>query len=224
MKSLDIDLVIFDCDGTLVDSEYVNNKSISRMLVGLGHNKFTIEYCVDYFAGCSIHDVVDALNRLKVESPEKELEKMHLYAMDLAQKELAAIKNVPETLEKIRIPKCVASNGEHGIVREFLNITKLMQFFTEDSVFTRELVKNPKPAPDLYLHTAKQMGNIPPERCLVIEDSVVGVTAGKSAGMNVIGFVGANHHHEQSEHQLLKAGAFTIMKDFSEMLNYFNTG
>ena len=224
MKSLDINLVIFDCDGTLVDSEYVNNKSISQMLVGLGHTKFTTEYCIDYFAGCSIHDVVDALKRLKVESPEKELEKMHLYAMDLARKELSAIKNVSETLERIKIPKCVASNGEHSIVRDFLNITKLMKFFSEDYVFTRELVKHPKPAPDLYLHAAKQMGDIPPEKCLVIEDSVVGVTAGKSAGMNVIGFVGANHHHEQSEHQLLKAGAFTVIKDFSEILNYFNYG
>jgi HAD superfamily hydrolase (TIGR01509 family) len=224
MKSLDIDLVIFDCDGTLVDSEYVNSKSISEMLVGLGYNKFTLEYCVDYFAGCSIHDVRDTLKSLKVESPEKELEKMHMRSMDLAHKELVAIQNVPETLEKIRIPKCVASNGEQHIVRAFLNITKLMNFFTEDSVFTRELVKNPKPSPELYLHAAKQMGNVPPERCLVIEDSVVGVTAGKSSGMSVIGFVGANHHHKESENLLLKAGAFTTIKDFSEILDHFNAG
>lgn len=224
MKQLDIELVIFDCDGTLVDSEHVNNRSISEMLTQLGHKKFTTEYCIDYFAGCSIHDVVEVLKKLKVESPEKELEKMHIYAMDLAEKHLAAIKHVPETLEKIKIPKCVASNGEKKIVKDFLNFTQLMKFFTEDYVFTRELVKNPKPAPDLYLHAAQKMGNVPPEKCLVIEDSIVGVTAGKSAGMNVLGFIGANHHHEQSEHQLIKAGAFTTMKDFSEMLNYFNAG
>lgn len=222
IKKLDIDLVIFDCDGTLVDSEYVNNKSISQMLVNLGHKKFTTEYCIDYFAGSSIHDVIETLNRLGIENPNKELEKMHIYAMDLAEEELASIKNVPGTLETIKIPKCVASNGEQSIVRDFLRITKLMDFFTEERVFTRELVKNPKPAPDLYLHAAEQMGNIPPEKCLVVEDSIIGVTAGKSAGMNVIGFIGANHHHEQSEHQLIKAGAFTVIKDFSKMLDYFN--
>jgi beta-phosphoglucomutase-like phosphatase (HAD superfamily) len=66
------------------------------------------------------------------------------------------------------------------------------------------------------------MGNFSPERCLVVEDSVVGVTAAKRAGMNVIGFIGANHHHERSENLLLTAGAFTAVKNFSEILKYIN--
>jgi len=215
-----IDLVIFDCDGTLVDSEYVNNKSISEMLVGLGHEKFTVNYCVDFFAGCSVHDVINTLQRLDIKNPEKELQKMHAYAIKIAQNELSAIKNVKETLEQISLPKCVASNGEKHIVTDFLKITGLIDFFGHSKIFTRELVAKPKPDPDLYLYAAKQMGNVSPEKCLVVEDSVVGVTAGKRAGMNVVGFIGANHHHDQSENQLLNAGAFVTVKDFREILNY----
>ena len=221
-KKPKIDLVIFDCDGTLVDSEYVNNKSISAMLVGLGHKKFTLEYCTDYFAGCSVHDVINTLERLQVKHPEKALQEMHEYAMNIAQSDLRAIKHVPETLAGITLPKCVASNGERHIVLEFLEITGLDGFFEKDNIFTRELVKKPKPEPDLYLYAAKKMGNTPPERCLVIEDSVIGVTAAKRAGMNVIGFFGANHHHERSENLLLTAGAFVAVKDFSEIMHYIS--
>jgi len=220
MNKLNIDLVIFDCDGTLVDSEYVNNKSISEMLLSLGHEKFTVNYCVDYFAGCSVHDVINTLKRLDIQNPEEELQKMHDYAIKLAKNELAAIQHVKETLGKISLPKCVASNGEKHIVIDFLEITGLIDFFGHSKIFTRELVTKPKPDPDLYLHAAKEMGNVPPERCLVIEDSVVGVTAGTRAGMNVVGFIGANHHHEKSENQLLTAGAFVSVKDFRDILNY----
>jgi phosphoglycolate phosphatase len=219
-NKFDIELVIFDCDGTLVDSEYVNNRSISKMLTDLGHHKFTTEYCIDYFAGCSIHDVIKTLERLNVENPEKSLEAMHIYSTQIAKDELKAIDNVPETLEKITIPKCVASNGERRIVLDFLHITKLIDFFSPDTIFTRELVTKPKPDPDLYLYAAKKVSDIHPSKCLVIEDSIVGVTAGKRAGMNVIGFIGANHHHEKSENQLLTAGAFTTVQNFSEILKY----
>jgi len=215
-----IELVIFDCDGTLVDSEYVNNKSISDTLISLGHHKFTLKYCVDYFAGSSVHDVINALNRLNIENSDQVLKDMHEYAMKIARDELTAIKGVSETMEKIHLPKCVASNGERHIVLEYLNVTKLSKFFNPDQVFTRELVSKPKPDPDLYLYAAKAMGNIPPEKCLVVEDSVVGVTAGKSAGMNVIGFIGANHHHERSENLLLTAGAFVTVKHFKDILKY----
>jgi len=215
-----VELVIFDCDGTLVDSEHVNNKSISDMLISLGYHKFTLQYCIDYFAGCSVHDVINALNRLEVPNPDKVLQDMHKHAMKIAREELMAIKGVTETISKIKLPKCVASNGEKQIVCEYIEITKLNQFFSTDRIFTRELVANPKPHPDLYLHAAEAMGNVPPEKCLVVEDSVVGVTAGKAAGMNVIGFVGANHHHERSENLLLTAGAFVTVNKFKDILQY----
>jgi beta-phosphoglucomutase-like phosphatase (HAD superfamily) len=135
-----IDLVLFDCDGTLIDSEYVNNKSISEMIIGLGHKQFTLPYCIDYFAGCSVHDVINTLNRLGIEDHNAALEKMHQHAIGIARKELMAIKHVAETLEKITVPKCVVSNGENAIVREFLAITELAKFFKIDNIFTCELV------------------------------------------------------------------------------------
>jgi HAD superfamily hydrolase (TIGR01509 family) len=215
-----IELVIFDCDGTLVDSEYVNNKSISDMLTSLGHPKFTLKYCIDYFAGCSVHDVIHTLNMLKISDPDKALKNMHQHAMRIAREELMAINGVLDTISQIKLPKCVASNGERHIVCEYIDITKLNKFFTRDQIFTRELVVKPKPEPDLYLYAANAMGNFLPERCLVIEDSVVGVTAGKAAGMHVVGFTGANHHHERSESLLMDAGAFVAVRKFQDILKY----
>lgn len=217
---MDIKLVIFDCDGTLIDSEYVNNKATSDILTELGHEEFTIDHCISHFAGCSMHDVIDTLKKLEVSKPEEVLERIHKHAMKMAKAKLEPIQNVAETLKQIQIPKAVASNGERHIVVECVKITDLIQYFHTDHIFTRELVKNPKPSPDLYLHVAEEMGNINPRNCLVIEDSMRGITAGKNAGMNVLGFTGGNHHHHESRKELRNAGALAVIENFSELLEY----
>lgn len=219
-QMMDIKLVLFDCDGTLIDSEYINNKATSDVLVALGHTKFTIPYCMEYFAGCSIHDVRNALEELKIADIESTLEKMQNITIELAKTGLAPIKNSLELMHDIKLPKCVVSNGERHLVLHSLKVTGLNKYFDDAKVFTRDLVVRPKPAPDLYLYAAQKSGDILPQHCLVIEDSVKGITAGKAAGMHVLGFVGGNHHNSETKAILRNSGAFAIIEDLSEVMEF----
>jgi phosphoglycolate phosphatase len=215
-----IELVIFDCDGTLVDSEKINNAAISSVLLELGHQKFTLDYCINFFAGCSIYDLKNTLNHLKEKNIEKILETIQTRAEINAEHYLMPVNNVINTISQIKLPICVVSNGQREMVLDYIKITKLNQFFPKKNIFTRELVLNPKPSPDLYLYAAKSMGNYDPATCLVIEDSIVGVTAGYKAGMNVIGFTGANYQHHKMHRLLLDAGAFTVTTNMKTVLKY----
>lgn len=217
---MDIKLVMFDCDGTLIDSEYINNKATSDVLKDLGHHKFTVPYCMEYFAGCSINDVRKALEDLKIIDIEGALSRMQNITIELAKTSLAPIKNSLELLSNIKLPKCVVSNGERHLVLHSLKVTKLIEHFSETRIFTRDLVARPKPAPDLYLYAAKECGNVLPQNCLVIEDSIKGITAGKAAGMHVLGFVGGNHHNSETKEVLRGSGAFAIINDLSEVMKF----
>jgi len=216
----DIELVIFDCDGTLVESEYINNKATSEILMGLGHKKFTVGYCLQYFSGYSAHDILRTLSELKIQDPQKMLDLAHARAVEIAKTHLKAVPKALEVVTKINVPMCIASNGQRFVVLESLKIAGLHRYFGEKHVFTAESVKNAKPAPDLYLHSARVMGDIDPKRCLVIEDSVVGVTAGKAANMNVLGFIGGKHHGPKAKEKLMAAGAFATIEDLSELLGF----
>lgn len=217
---MEIKLIIFDCDGTLIDSEYINNKATSDVLIELGHKEFTIDYCIRFFAGCSMHDVLDTLKKLRIPNPEITLDAMQTRAIAMAKNNLAPISNAIETVKKITLPKAVASNGERKMVITSLSITGLSKYFDNNSIFTCELVKKAKPAPDIYLYAAEKMGGIEPKHCLVIEDSVRGIIAGKAAGMNVLGFTGGNHHNDESKQALKDAGAMQIIENLAEILHY----
>lgn len=216
-----IKLIIFDFDGTLVASEGLNNQAISSVLLELGHKEFTFDYCLEHFSGCSVYDIINTLKNLNEKEYSKILKIMHERAIILAERNLQPVKNVIPTLQNINIPKCIASNGERNMVLHYAEITKLHKFFPRKNIFTRELVFNAKPAPDLYLYTANIMGNYNPENCLVIEDSIIGVTAGAKAGMNVIGYTGSSHHPKRINQLLLDAGAFTTVNDITDIAAYF---
>lgn len=215
-----IKLVIFDCDGTLVESEYINSQATSEVLMGLGLKKFTPDYCLHYFMGCSAHDVMRILRELKIDDPQKILHIAHTRAIELGKTQLKSIPKAVEVVEKITLPKCIASNGQRFVVLESLRIVGLDKHFHEKHVFTAEDVKNAKPAPDLYLYSAQSMGNVDPRNCLAIEDSVVGVIAAKAANMNVLGFIGGKHHGLKAKEMLMDAGALATIESLSEILGF----
>lgn len=214
------ELIIFDFDGTLVDSEDINNKANSSVLLEYGYEKFTPEYCAHRFIGCSIKDIIDILKSLKIDNYKELLDLMHKRSLDIAGKELKLIENVEYILHRIDKPMCVASNGEREIVAEYTKITGLNKFFPSEHIFTRECVEHPKPAPDLYLYAADKMGKYDPKKCFVIEDSVAGVTAASKAGMRVVGFTGGKHHNDNTIRPLLEAGAFATISDISDIFKY----
>jgi HAD superfamily hydrolase (TIGR01509 family) len=215
------DLIIFDCDGTLVDSENLNSKAVSEVLISLGLIKYTHDYCMANFTGISLSNL---LAHLDGESPAT-LPKTEIIQQfvergtALAHQHLQATPNAYSVVAKVAHKKCVASNGQRTSVLESLKITGLNNFFPEPHVFTASQVKHGKPAPDLFLFAAKQMG-VKPDNCLVIEDSLTGIKAAKAAGMNVLGFIGGSHHNPTTHRELQKLEPHAIISNLNEILDY----
>ncbi len=183
-----IALVIFDCDGVLVDIERI----AARVQVGLGAElgwPLTEDEVVDRFMGRSpaaIHEQIAAqLGPDTAAIWSERFEQLHREAVDA---ELAPVDGLPEALDALTLPTCVASNGSHDKMRHTLGRTGLYERFA-GRIYSATEVSRGKPAPDLFLHAAQQMG-VDPEACVVVEDSQPGVHAARAAGMRTFGYAG----------------------------------
>lgn len=180
------ELVIFDCDGVLVDSEPIANRVFSRMLGEVG---LPMDYdeTVRTFVGRSAATCVGMVEaRLGRPVPDGWVDEWRRRTLDAFSRELRAVEGVADALDRIAAPVCVASSGEPAKMRFTLGMTGMLPRF-EGRIFSAVEVRRGKPAPDLFLHAARTMGAVP-ERCAVVEDSAVGVEAGAAAGMTVFGF------------------------------------
>ncbi|WP_207756953.1 HAD family hydrolase [Nonomuraea cypriaca] len=178
-----VDLVIFDCDGVLVDSERISVRVGTAAVRRLGWSIDEEEYA-ERFVGSSNEYWSEQLG----ETPPGWRERLNAEYAEAIKAELCAVAGIEAALDRIGLPSCVASNGRHATIRRSLEITGLAWRF-EGRVFSAEDVAEGKPAPDLFLHAAATMGALP-ERCVVVEDSPVGVTAAISAGMRCLAFAG----------------------------------
>ncbi|MGW4874821.1 HAD family hydrolase [Streptomyces chartreusis] len=184
------DLVIFDNDGVLVDSEPISNRLLAAYLTELGHPTSYEDSIRDYMGSAMhrIHDLV--LERTGERLPEDFDDAFHARVFAAFERELKAVPGAVDVLEKLGgdgVPYCVASSGSHERIRVGHRTTGLDRYFDEGQVFSSQDVGRGKPAPDLFLHAAERMG-VAPERCLVVEDSPLGVQAAVAAGMDVYGF------------------------------------
>ena len=125
------------------------------------------------------------------------------------------IPHIYETLQQIELPKAVASNSHFNRLTKLLTLRNLIHFFN-GYVFSADMVTNPKPAPDLYLHVAHRL-QVSEKECLVIEDSPAGIQAAKNAGMKVLGFINSEKLLPIEEKKLLKAGAFQVFYDMRKL-------
>ncbi|WP_330461722.1 HAD family hydrolase [Streptomyces sp. NBC_00820] len=183
-----IELVIFDCDGVLVDSERI----AARVQVALGAElgwPLTEGEVVDRFIGRShaaIRDqVATQLGEDTAATWSERFEQLHREAVDA---EIAPVEGLPEALDTLILPACVASSGSHDKMRHTLGRTGLYERFA-GRIFSATEVAHGKPAPDLFLHAARQMG-ADPAACVVVEDSQPGVRAARAAGMRSFGYAG----------------------------------
>jgi HAD superfamily hydrolase (TIGR01509 family) len=209
------DLIIFDCDGVLIDSEVLSCRCLSEVLAGYGIDLGPGQ-ALDLFLGRSVTAVrehYEALGRLVPEQFSAEL-KAGVHAAFLSG--LCPIEGVSSVLEGLQIPHCVASSSDVDRVSFSLSLTGLAPHF-DRRLYTAEMVECGKPAPDLFLYAAERM-HADPRRTLVIEDSVSGVRAAKAAGMTAWGFVGGSHYQSRDGKAILhEAGAdrvFRRMADF----------
>jgi HAD superfamily hydrolase (TIGR01509 family) len=184
------ELVIFDNDGVLVDSEPISNRILSDYLTELGHPT-TYEDSIRDFLGAAMHRVHDVVQERSGQSlPAGFNEAYHARVFAAFERELQPVDGVGPVLEELAadgVPYCVASSGTHQRIRVALRKTGLYDRFGEQTIFSAQDVGRGKPAPDLFLHAARTMG-VAPERCAVVEDSPLGVQAARAAGMDVFGF------------------------------------
>ncbi len=186
-------LVIFDCDGVLVDSEFLANKVFVEAMSRYGYS-ISLEDSIRKFTGINEHTCREMiLQEAGIDLPVDYwssqlpvLQKAYQTAL------IPLLQPVLETLDQNKISRCVASNSARSHVVHCLEHTKQLKFFNKGAIFSAQQVAKPKPAPDLFLLAAKEM-RVDPKNCLVIEDSLAGAQAAISAGMQVLMFLGGSH-------------------------------
>jgi HAD superfamily hydrolase (TIGR01509 family) len=211
-----IDLVIFDCDGVLVDSELITNRVFARMINELGL-PVTLDDMFEQFVGRSMTYCCDTIAKmLNRPVPERFIEEYHIRTTAALQAELQPVPGIEGVLDELAargIPYCVASSGSHEKMRTTLGITGLLSRF-EKKLYSVTEVANGKPAPDVFLYAARECA-ARPSSCYVVEDTPTGVTAGVAAGMTVFGYCALT-----PAHRLIEAGAhytFDAMSKLSRM-------
>jgi HAD superfamily hydrolase (TIGR01509 family) len=211
------DLVIFDCDGVLVDSEVLSCQCLVEVL--RRHDvALDLETAFTHFLGRSSAAIVDHYLGLGQGLPAEFGAELQASIREAFTRSLTATPNVEKLLRSLDIAYCLASSSDLERIDFSLAMTGLRGLF-QGRVFSAEMVAEGKPAPDLFLHAAARMG-ARPERTLVIEDSVSGVQAAKAAGMRVWGFVGGSHYRFRNGRALLMAAGsdrvFEHMLDFGQ--------
>ena len=211
MTSDSPDLLVFDCDGVLVDSETVACRVDAELFAEIGI-EIGVEEIRERFVGGSSGQMCETLAREHgVAIGEAFRRRLLDTVLARFETELTAIPGVADALERLPFPRCVASSSEPHRIRRSLELTGLLAQF-DPHLFSAKMVARGKPAPDVFLLAAARMGAAP-ARCLAIEDSVAGVTAARAAGMSVLGFAGGWHCGPGLPPRLLAAGAARVFDD-----------
>ena len=189
---MSFDLIIFDCDGVLIDSEIISARMLVAELGTLGV-AIDLDYVTTHFLGRSYPRVMQQIRedfRLDLPPDFEALYRRRLLAAFEA--DLRIMPHVTDVLARLTLPWCIATSSSPERAVRSLEIVGLGAL-AEPLLFTSTMVERGKPAPDLFLHAAAAMGAVDPARCLVIEDSLNGVRAGRAAGMTVWRFLGGSH-------------------------------
>jgi len=215
-------LVIFDCDGVLVDSEVLFNRVLAAELTACGF-PIDAESAIARFTGMSMASLVARVEaELGRPLPPDFGNRCRVRADTVMDRELQAIDGIDAVLADHAGPRCVASSSAMRRIRRSLATTGLARHFDADTLFSAAMVARGKPAPDLFLHAAKRMG-APPGACLVVEDSLPGIGAATAAGMTVLGFCGASHIRDGHAARLTEAGAAAVFDDMAILPDLLET-
>jgi HAD superfamily hydrolase (TIGR01509 family) len=210
----DVMLLIFDCDGVLVDSEPLSCRIDAETLTECGV-PYTAEEVARDFTGVSIKDQIARIEMERgIRLPDDFTERLNRTLFQRFETDLKPIDGVRDAILSLPFPRCVASSSIPERIALSLRVTGLADLF--DNIFSSTQVARGKPAPDLFLHAASRMNTLP-EECLVIEDSIAGVQAARAAGMRVIGFVGGSHCGPGHAEKLRQAGAPVIIERMSDL-------
>lgn len=211
-----IELIIWDFDGVLVDSEYIAGQVRTEMLLehGVDTNLDTVlKRFVGVHGDVMRQHLINDIGAHRIEAFTADLRLRSRVAFEARLKLLPHAKQVVAALQQ---PLCIGSNSSLASLLYKLEMTGLDRYFPEEKLYVGAMFDNPKPAPDIYLHAAKVHG-VEPKNCLVIEDSVPGTQAAIAAGMPVVGYYGASHCYDGYENKLTEAGSLLTFNDMREL-------
>ncbi|WOC15310.1 HAD family hydrolase [Pseudochrobactrum sp. MP213Fo] len=204
-------LILFDCDGVLVDSEFIAAQIESELLTDAGY-AISPEEIAERFAGLTWPTILMEIEReSSMPISASLIEKSRKLMTERIKKELLTIDGIEDVVSQLAYPKAICSNSSTEALELMLKRSTLYEAFAPHIYAAREVGnKEAKPAPNVYLHAAKQF-DADPKRCFVIEDSSHGVLAARAAGMRVIGFTGGAHTYPGHADKLTEAGAETVI-------------
>ncbi|OKH52777.1 sugar transferase [Scytonema sp. HK-05] len=215
MIQVQTELVIFDCDGVLVDSEALGNRVLVEFVAEFGL-ALELEEAILLFKGCKMADCVAVIEqRLGKKMPHDFVTQLRARTAEAFERELRPVDGIEAALDNINLPICVASSGPVEKIKLALRVTNLLPRF-EGRIFSSYEIGSWKPAPDIFLYAAKNMG-VQATSCTVVEDSVLGVRAGVAGGMRVLGYT---KQSEATPLQACGARVFHSMYQLPSLLSH----
>ena len=212
-----LDLIIFDCDGVLVDSEIVAARVEARLLSAAGF-EITPEEIAERYAGLNFQDIL-----LRIESETGTpfqaslIDKAEKMVDERLDREVKAVDGALAAIDAVGVRTCICSNSSSDRLARMLARTGIASRFSGTVFSARDTgTKRPKPAPDVFLHAAEAM-DASPARTIVVEDSVHGIAGARAAGMRVVGFTGASHSYPGHADVLTEAGAETVIHRLADL-------
>ena len=208
--------IIFDFDGVLVDSEILVAKAFSKYMQELGIKTHEKEFA--NLAGKKTVEVIDILSeKYSLKDKQKFFDDIMNIASNIYKKELKTVVGVEEFLKKSKHNLYIGSNSMKNRILDGLKRVELEKYFNPNHIYSFDLVDNPKPHPDIYLKAVNDNDLIIDET-IIIEDSVVGVNAGKNANIKVIGLTAGGHWHtDRDEKELINAGAIATANNYNKI-------
>ncbi len=210
----EVELIIFDCDGVVVDSERVVAEVFAKVLeeeCGLSLEPYT---AYEMFVGQPTQWILSMIEQMLGTKPPASLKARYESDIESAlQQSVTEVKGIRRALAEISVPYCIASGGSYKKMRTTLKKVNLLELF-EGRLYSTSDVSRGKPFPDIYLHAAHDMGCLRPDKCLVVEDSPPGVEGGVAAGMIVFGYA-----ELMKEDKLIASGAHHVFKEMGNLVN-----
>nr|WP_247876627.1 HAD family hydrolase [Ochrobactrum sp. CM-21-5] len=210
-------LIIFDCDGVLVDSEIIAAEVESALLTEAGY-QIAADEMAERFAGLTWQDILLTVEReAGIPLSASLLDKSESILDERLKNEVQPVEDILEVVSALKLPKCICSNSSSARLETMLKRVDLYDLFAPH-IFSAKDVGNrkPKPAPDVFLYAAEQFG-INPGDAIVIEDSAHGIQGARAAGMRVIGFTGGAHTYPGHADKLTDAGAETVIRRHKDL-------
>lgn len=211
--------ILWDCDGVLIDSEILACASAAEEISDYGYHIST-ETFIAQFMGKSLSQILSEIDeRTSLNLSDRfDRDRLRSRQKDVFNAQLKAMPGVNEALEKISLPIAVASGSEIGRLEHTLSITGLLKYFN-GHIYSADMVAKGKPAPDIFLHAAENLG-IEPRECLVIEDGIHGIHAAHAAEMDVLVWLGGSHMTDVLRAQVLATQPMGVLEDFSQLISY----